>query len=137
LIGLPDAPGSLIELIKPISNNGGNIFGILHQHNKKINNMIPVSINFELNKELMETNMSKIKHELNEKNIKIEEIILEESEKEIRHLMVILTGHVFESDLTDTIKRLSTKNINVSEVQAKITEIADASNVIDFFVMLV
>ncbi|TFF97539.1 MAG: amino acid-binding protein, partial [Promethearchaeota archaeon] len=42
VVRLPDTPGSLIELIKPISDNGGNIFGILHYHDKKINNKITV-----------------------------------------------------------------------------------------------
>ena len=35
-VKLPDQPGSLVELIKPISDNGGNIFGILHHHDKKL-----------------------------------------------------------------------------------------------------
>ena len=47
-VKLPDTPGSLIELIKPISKNGGNIYGIMHFHDRKVNNMIPVNINFEL-----------------------------------------------------------------------------------------
>jgi len=27
-VKIPDTPGSLIELIKPISKNGGNIYGL-------------------------------------------------------------------------------------------------------------
>jgi len=125
-VRIPDTPGSLIELIKPISNNGGNIFGILHHHDKKINNMIPVNITFELNEELKETSLENIKLELREKNIRIDKIALGEDK---RHLTVILTGHVFDTDIVDTIKRLASKGIKVPELQAKFTEISEVSNV--------
>ncbi len=47
----------------------------------------------------------------------------------IRDLVVILTGHVFDTDIVDTIKRLASKNIKVPELQAKFTEISEVSNV--------
>ncbi|MFX1410002.1 MAG: hypothetical protein ACFFA6_06600 [Promethearchaeota archaeon] len=125
-VRLPDTPGSLIELIKPISRNGGNIYGILHFHDKKVKNLIPVSISFELNEEIMEVSLQKIKNELNEKNISIENITLGEDKKD---LIIILTGHVFNTDVLDTLKRLSAKNINVFELQAKFTELDEISNV--------
>ena len=64
---IPDYPGSLIEFIKPISDNQGNIFGILHYHDKKRNNMIPVSVSFDLPQELMESSLDKIQKELRNK----------------------------------------------------------------------
>ncbi len=131
-VRIPDTPGSLIELIQPISNNGGNIFGILHHHDKKINNMIPVNISFELNEELKEKRLEDIKNQLLKNKIQIDNV---SSGVEKHHLIVILTGHVFDTDIVDTIKRLASKNIKVSELQAKITEISEVSNVklkIDF-----
>lgn len=125
-VKLPDSPGSLVELIKPISNNSGNIFSILHYHDKMVNNMIPVSVMFELSKELLDVSINNIKKALSEKNIQIESITLG---AEKRHLVVILTGHVFDTDVHDTIKRLASKKITVSELQAKFTEINDISTV--------
>ena len=126
-VKLPDTPGSLVELIKPISDNGGNIYGILHYHDRKLNNLIPVIISFKfLNDERIEIRLNKIKEYLNEKKIKIERITLDGKE---RSLIIILTGHVFETDIVDTIKRLAAKQINVSELQAKITNISEVSNV--------
>ena len=125
-VKLPDQPGSLVELIKPISDNGGNIFGILHHHDKKLNNLIPVSITFELKEELRDKILKKIQKEFNEKNIEIVKIALG---KEKPQLTVILTGHVFETDIVDTIKKLASKKIKVSELQAKFTEISEISNV--------
>ncbi|TFG29311.1 MAG: hypothetical protein EU532_03450 [Promethearchaeota archaeon] len=126
-VKLPDYPGTLIELIKPISNNGGNIFSILHYHDRIVNNMIPVSISFDLNEELLDISLNKIKKELNEKNIKIEKITF--GKKGEREVIIILTGHVFDTDIVDTIKRLASKNIKVPELQAKFTEISEVSNV--------
>jgi ACT domain-containing protein len=125
-VKLPDTPGSLIELIKPISENSGNIFGILHHHDKKINNMIPVSITFELNEQLKDISLKNIQLRLKEKNIKIDKITFGDKE---RHVMVIITGHVFDTDVVDTMHRLALKNIKVPELQAKFTNLTDVSNV--------
>lgn len=125
-VRLADTPGALVELIKPISKNGGNIFGILHHHDKIINNLIPVSVSFELSEELKDISLKNIEKELTDKNIQIDKVIIGKDE---RNLTVILTGHVFDTDVTDTIKRLAKKDIKVSELQAKFTEVSEVSNV--------
>ncbi len=125
-VKIPDTPGSLIELIRPISKNGGNIYGILHFHDRKINNMIPVNISFELSEEVQEVSLQNIKKELKEKNIQIENINYG-IEKNL--ITIILTGHVFDTDVMDTIKRLASKNVNVLELQAKFTKLEEVSNV--------
>ena len=125
-VRLEDTPGALVELIQPISNNGGNIFGVLHHHDKIINNLIPVSVSFELSEELKDISLKNIEKELSDKNIQIDKVIIE---KDVRNLTVILTGHVFDTDVTDTIKRLAKKDIKVIELQAKFTEVSEVSNV--------
>lgn len=125
-VKLPDTPGSLIELLKPISKNGGNIYYVVHHHDKKINNMIPVEVTFELSEEVREVSLKNIQNELKEKNIRVDNITFGANK---RHVVVILTGHVFDTDVVDTIKRLASKNIKVSELQAKFTDISDVSNV--------
>ena len=126
-VKIPDIPGSLIELIKPISQNGGNIHGVLHHHDKKINTMIPVDIWFELSEELIEVSLENIKKDLTEKNIQLIKISVDSKNKV---LTFILTGHVFDSDITDTIKRLDSKNIKVLELHAKFTEVGEISSVL-------
>ena len=125
-VRLPDTPGSLVELIKPISNNGGNIYGILHFHDKKIKGLIPVNISFELSENIREVSLQNIRKELKENNIQIENISYGIEKKEIT---VLLTGHVFDTDVLDTIKRLASKEIIISELQAKFTELKEVSNV--------
>ena len=124
---LPDIPGSLIELIKPISQNGGNIYGVLHHHDKKTTNLIPVDIWFELNKVRFEESLENIKNDLLEKNIKLIKISVDPKNS---ILTIILTGHVFETDILDTIKRLDSKNIKVLDLHAKFTEINEVSSVL-------
>ena len=125
-VKLPDIPGSLIELIKPVSQNGGNIHGVLHHHDKKLNNMIPVDIWFELSDELIEASLENIKKELSNNNIQITKISVDSKNK---ILTFILTGHVFDSDITETIKRLDSKKIKVLELHAKFTEVDEKSSV--------
>jgi ACT domain-containing protein len=125
-VKIPDTPGSLIELIEPISKYGGNIYGILHFHDRKTNNMIPVNISFELSESIREVSLNKIKTELKERNIQIEKISYGIEKKSIT---VLLTGHVFDTDVMDTIKRLATKDISVLELHAKFTDLEEVSNV--------
>ena len=44
-------------------------------------------------------------------------------------MTVILSGHVFDTDITDTIKRLESKKIKVLELQAKFSGFKEISNV--------
>jgi len=125
-VKLPDTPGSLVELIRPISKNGGNIFGILHFHDKKINDLIPVNITFELSEDIKELSLENIRKELKENNIQIENITYGNEKREIT---VLITGHVFDTDVLDTIKRLASKEIIISELHAKFTELKEVSNV--------
>lgn len=127
IVRIPDIPGTLVELIDPISKNGGNIFSVLHHHDKIRNNMIPVLVSFELSQNLLESSLEKIKKELvEEKNFEIESITVGSNKRQI---VVLLTGHVFDTDVADTIKKLASKNVKVSELHAKFTELSDVSNV--------
>jgi ACT domain-containing protein len=125
-VKLPDIPGSLIEMIKPISQNGGNIYGILHNHDKKIKNMIPVNVWFELKEELMDVSISNIKKELKKKKIEITKISIGSKNK---ILTFILSGHVFDTDINETINRLDSKDIKVIDLQAKLNGVDKISNV--------
>ena len=125
-VRLPDYPGTLIQLIEPVSNNGGNIYSILHYHDKKINNMIPVSITFTLCDDIRDISLKKIQEDLKEKNIPIDKITLGIPTKA---LVVLLTGHVFDTDVVDTIKRLDAKGVKTSNLQAKFTDLKEVSNV--------
>ncbi len=125
-VKIGDTPGKLIELLKPISDNGGNIYAVWHNHENKVNNLIPVRIKFDLPKELRETSLNNIKKELQKQQIQIKSLTLDE---EIKQIVVILTGHVFDTDIVNTIDRLASKNIKVHELKAYFTDMNAVSNV--------
>lgn len=125
-VKLSDIPGSLIEMIKPISQNGENIYDILHNHDKKKNNMIPVNVWFEINEELKDVSILNIRKELTEKKIEITKISIGSKNK---FLTFILSGHVFDTDINETINRLDSKNIKVIELQAKLNGLDKISDV--------
>ncbi len=125
-VKLPDIPGSLIEMMKPISQNGGNIYGILHNHDKKINNMIPVTVWFDLKEESLDLSVDKIQKDLIKKNIEIINISIDSKKNK---MTFILSGHVFDTDITDTLRRLDKKEIKVFELTAKFAGFDEISNV--------
>jgi ACT domain-containing protein len=89
--------------------------------------MIPVDIWFELSEELIEISLENIKKNLVEKNIQLIKISVDSRNK---ILTFILIGHVFDTDITETIKRLDSKNIKVLELHAKFTEVDEISSVL-------
>ena len=125
-VKIPDAPGALIKLIKPISENSGNIHGIVHHHDEKADNFIPVNVHFELIGDAKQKNLEKIKKLLLELKFQILSI----TDTPAVHLMtVILSGHVFRKDFEDTIIRITKKGAKVYDLEAKFTVPQDTSNV--------
>jgi ACT domain-containing protein len=57
------------------------------------------------------------------------EIVRISMDSKSRLFTFILSGHVFDTDITDTINELQSKNIKVSELQAKFSGFNDISNV--------
>lgn len=123
---LVDAPGSLFRFIKPLSDNGANIQGILHFHDKKTkDNMIPVLVTFELPDDI-EERLAKIKDELESDDVHIVRVM----HKPARELLtVIVIGHVFETDFVDTMKKISEPGIQVRGIRAAFTNPQEISTV--------
>jgi ACT domain-containing protein len=70
--------------------------------------------------------LENIKKKLTENNIQLTKISVDSKNK---ILTFILTGHVFDTDITETIKRLDSKSIKVLELHAKFTEVDEISSV--------
>ncbi|MHA1829959.1 MAG: hypothetical protein ACTSWR_00340, partial [Candidatus Helarchaeota archaeon] len=108
---LVDSPGQLIKILVPIGKFGGNIINIFHIRDRIKNNYVPVILNFDIpdiNK------LNKIKEKLQEIGIKI--IRLERDVGAYKG-HVILIGHVFDSDINDTIDEVI--NINIEKIQIR------------------
>ncbi|MHA1794087.1 MAG: ACT domain-containing protein [Promethearchaeota archaeon] len=132
-VNAKDQPGELIRILQPLSDNGANIHGIFHDHDhasqQKVGK-VPVEIIFTLDHSLnnndRENILNTIKKELIEKKIEILSIFMEPV---LQKQHVILIGHIFDTDIRDSIKQISTTGAQVSDLKANITSDEEVSTV--------
>jgi len=123
---LPDKPGELLRFLKPISENSGNIHGIIHSHKEKKGGLVPVLVRFEIISENKIKCLENIKQSLAQLNVKITRIT---DIPMIHHMTCILSGHVFRSNIEDIIRKLKKIKIQVHNLDAKLHDPDDISNV--------
>ncbi|MHA1270754.1 MAG: hypothetical protein ACTSPY_13255 [Candidatus Helarchaeota archaeon] len=108
---LADSPGQLIKVLGPIGKHSGNIINIFHIRDRKKNNYVPVIFNFDVS-DVKSLNL--IKTDIQNLGIKI---IRLESDVGAFKGFVLLIGHVFDSDINDTIDEVI--NINIEKIQIR------------------
>lgn len=121
-VNLADEPGQLMKVLDPISVRGGNLIGIYHFRDRIKEKMIPVVIQFEIGDM---DNLNKIKSIIEASGIEITRL---ESEKGIYETSFILIGHVYNSNIKDTLDRLM-KDYIVRSVSSKIKDKSTVSTV--------
>lgn len=112
---LPDSPGQLMKVLEPIGKHGGNIKNIFHIRDRVRDNLVPVIFNFDVS-DVDELNL--IKENLLRLGVKI---IRFESEVGAFKSHVILIGHVFDSDINDTIDKvieIDIEKIHIRKISA-------------------
>ncbi|MCP4762027.1 MAG: hypothetical protein GY870_09600 [archaeon] len=125
-VKIPDKPGTLIKLIQPISDNSGNIHGILHTHKEKSGGYIPVLVTFDIISGDKLKNLENIKKILRDQDIQILKI----TDIPAAHQMTaIFSGHVFRQDFEDTVIKINSTGAKVHDLEAKFTKPEDISNV--------
>ncbi len=122
-IELADEPGQLIKALEPISKFGGNIREIAHLRDQKKGNKLPVVITFDLDRQ---EDLDRIKHAIKNQNVLITNA---GPVKSICKKTVILVGHVFATNIKDTIDRILEKKVVVKEVTARIKRPEEVSTV--------
>ncbi|MHC1591330.1 MAG: hypothetical protein ACXQS8_04545 [Candidatus Helarchaeales archaeon] len=121
-VHLPDTPGQLMKVVDVISLRGGNFFGIYHLRDLKTKDMVPVVFEFEI--ESLEQ-LNKIKSALEIQHIKITRL---ESEIGIYEKTIILIGHIYDTDIKDTLDRLMAKKAFIRKVDSRIKSPEQASS---------
>jgi ACT domain-containing protein len=97
---LVDEPGELLRALEPISNNGGNLLSIFHERgNITPRGHIPVEIDLEASPERFD----EIVTGLQEAGINVVQAGLERYSES---LTVVLSGHVVDTDISDTLTRI-------------------------------
>jgi ACT domain-containing protein len=96
-IELQDAPGQLVNALKPISEFKGNLVSVVHHHEKRTpRGTIPVQVVFETESLSIDTLITKLEQ------IGVD-IIRVDEKKYLERGTVILIGHIVHTDLGDTI----------------------------------
>lgn len=108
---LVDEPGKLLRSLRPIAENGGNLLSIFHERgNVTPRGHIPVEVDIEVTPDQFE----KVVKALRDAGIKVVQAGTERYSKE---LTVILSGHLIDTDLSDTISQIqATRNATVTDV---------------------
>ena len=97
---LVDEPGELLRSLRPIADNGGNLLSIFHERgNVTPRGHIPVEVDVEATPDRFE----RIIDGLRDAGINV---IQAGTERYSEGLTVILSGHVIDTDLSDTLSRI-------------------------------
>ncbi|MBI5133738.1 MAG: hypothetical protein HZA83_03410 [Thaumarchaeota archaeon] len=118
VLNLKDVPGTLLEAIKPISVNGGNIVSVVHMREQQEQGAVPTVIYFEVS-DLEQ--LTKIKSALEKEHIRIKKIKTDgRTLTKRKRLRVILIGHVMATDAKNTIDQIVQAGAFVSNFEVKI-----------------
>ncbi|WP_144901468.1 amino acid-binding protein [Halobellus captivus] len=112
---LVDEPGELLRSLRPIADNGGNLLSIFHERgNVTPRGHIPVEVDVEATPARFE----QIIDGLRDAGINV---IQAGTERYSEGLTVILSGHVIDTDLSDTLSRIQ------ESANASVTDLALAA----------
>jgi ACT domain-containing protein len=97
---LVDEPGELLRALEPIANNGGNLLSIFHERgNITPRGHIPVEVDLEATPERFDG----IVDALRDAGVNVIQAGEEQYSEEVT---VVLTGHLVDTDLSDTLSRV-------------------------------
>ena len=97
---LQDVPGQLLLAMQPLSDNKANIISVVHHRDRKTpRGMIPVRFVLEMDRSRIEALQTKLK----ESGISV---VRAGEDRFMESVSVVLVGHVLDSDIGDTVKRI-------------------------------
>ena len=97
---LVDEPGELLRALEPISENGGNLLSIFHERgNLTPRGRIPVEVDLEATPDRFDG----IVEALRDAGVNV---IQAGEERYSEEVTVVLTGHLVDTDLSDTLRRI-------------------------------
>jgi ACT domain-containing protein len=105
---LQDIPGQLMLALLPFRDNKANIFSVVHQRDRKTpRGMIPVRFVVEMDRNKLDA----VTKQLSDNGISV---VRAGEDRFVDSVSVVLVGHILDSDLGDTIKRID--NTGFAEV---------------------
>lgn len=117
---LVDEPGELLRALHPIADNGGNLLSIFHERgNLTPRGHIPVEVDLEATPERFETIVDALRAE--DFNI-----IQAGADRYGEALTIVLTGHLVNNDLSDTLSQIQeTADATVTDLSLSAPEGTD------------
>ena len=111
-IELVDEPGQLLAALEPIAENGGNLLSVFHERgNITPRGRIPVAVDLECPPDRFDA----ILEALRENGVNVTSAGAEEFGAEVT---VVLVGHLIDTDLSDTLRRLADcSNATVADLE--------------------
>jgi len=120
---MKDAPGQLVAALKPISEVGGNIIAVIHQHDR---DSTDDTLNVQIVLELPEGRLNDLVALLKTQGVHIQRI---GEERLLYRRTVIMIGHLMHTDLSDTVDRIdSTGFAEVSELSMSMPAVNERSS---------
>lgn len=114
---LVDEPGELLRTLRPIAENGGNLLSIFHERgNVTPRGHIPVEVDVEATPDQFE----KIVDALRDARTNV---IQAGTERYSEELTIILSGHLINTDLSDTLSQIQvTRNATVTDISLSVPQ---------------
>lgn len=118
---LKDIPGQLVGALQPISDNDGNIRGVVHHHDKKVGGRIAVNVTFEVRTEQA---LNKILNIWKEREVDIAKI---DAFFETQPIQYLLVGSIPSKELENLAQVLESFE-NVASIEIRYSGSANSSS---------
>ena len=117
---LNDIPGQLVRALEPISDNGGNIRGVVHHHDAMLGGRIAVNVTFEVRSEQV---LDRIMCVWKERDVDIAKI---DSFLETFPIQYLLVGDISSKELESIAKGLESME-NIASIDIRYSGSANSS----------
>jgi ACT domain-containing protein len=124
-IKLEDKPGALSQVLDIIAKNRGNLFSVSHIRERTKEGHVPVIIQFQAS----QADFNAIIADLEKARIEITEKAIGGAEEAGLDQEFILIGHVFDTDIRDTIHSVCGKDVMVKSLDISLKSLKDPSSV--------
>ncbi|WP_458185321.1 amino acid-binding protein [Haladaptatus sp. NG-WS-4] len=119
---LADEPGELLRALEPIADSGGNLLSVFHERGSLTpRGHIPVEVDLECPPDRFDAIVSALR----EGSVNV---IRAGAERYDEEMTVILTGHIIDTDVSDTLSRITTES-NASVVDISLSAPEGTSDV--------
>ncbi|OED29863.1 hypothetical protein [Methanosphaera sp. WGK6] len=115
LIELPDTPGQLVNILRPLSGLGANVSTIIHEHdNRTADGKIPVHFTIEGSREILKRGIEVIRAE-NIDIVEIDGVLQKETQT------FLLLGNISTNNMMDTVHKIDElHDIKISSIDLNI-----------------